>query len=60
MIFYYCQRCDEPFEHHARKGPRPKYCSPAHRQRAFELRRDERLYAVVLPASQISPVRGPG
>jgi hypothetical protein len=52
MTFYHCQHCDEPFEQHARKGPRPKYCSPAHRQRAFELRRDERLYTVVLPASQ--------
>jgi len=55
MTFYYCQRCDKPFEHDARKGPRPKYCSEVHRQRAFELRTDERLYAVVLPARQSAP-----
>ena len=52
MTFFYCQCCDEPFEHPRLKGPRPKYCSPAHRERAFELRKDERLYAVVLPARQ--------
>ena len=34
-----CEWCNKPFPVLARKGPVPKFCSGAHRQRAFEQRR---------------------
>jgi hypothetical protein len=34
-----CAFCGEPFTVPRRPGPEPTYCSPAHRQRAYEQRR---------------------
>lgn len=34
-----CEWCHETFVPSSKRGPVPKYCSPAHRQRAFEARK---------------------
>ncbi len=34
-----CEYCNKEFNRVNSKGPKPKYCSVGHRQRAFEVRR---------------------
>lgn len=36
---FYCDWCAEPFEHPIGPGPKPKFCKPAHRQRAYEAKK---------------------
>ncbi len=36
-----CAWCGEVFTRQSTRGPAPSYCSPAHRQRAYEARREE-------------------
>lgn len=38
-----CEYCGFEFERPHRKGRPPKFCTPAHKQRAYELRKVERL-----------------
>jgi len=40
-----CVWCDKQFERRSTRGPVPKYCSASHRQRAYEARRNQALYA---------------
>lgn len=42
-----CQWCDVEFSKKSTKGPVPKYCKPAHRQRAYEARRATMILANV-------------
>lgn len=36
---FYCDWCGEPFEHPYGPGPKPRFCRPAHRQRAYEAKK---------------------
>jgi hypothetical protein len=53
-----CAHCGETFNIQSGPGPEPIYCSPAHRQRAYELRRrtgrseEEQAMAAELQASR--------
>lgn len=38
-----CRWCGTPVARSGSRGPAPRYCSPAHRQRAYEARRPEQL-----------------
>ena len=38
-----CEWCLEEFDAPHRHGPKPKFCRPSHRQRAYEARRLSRL-----------------
>lgn len=31
-----CDWCQQPFTAPHRRGPKPKYCKPSHRQRAYQ------------------------
>lgn len=33
-----CEWCKRPFQQKGQRGPRPKYCKPSHRERAYEAR----------------------
>lgn len=43
-----CEWCGVRFTRPHDKGPAPRYCSPGHRQRAYEARRVARLVAIGL------------
>jgi hypothetical protein len=58
-----CEWCDQSFSRPSTMGPPPKYCSSAHRQRAYEVRQLEdikaerdRLRAVVDVADDFWPL----
>lgn len=40
-----CEWCDASFQRPHKRGPRPKFCSASHRQRAHEARQAEALWA---------------
>lgn len=42
-----CEWCGESFEPKSRRGPRPRFCSASHRQRAYEARRGARAHETV-------------
>lgn len=42
-----CEWCGETFEPKSRRGPRPRFCSASHRQRAYEARRGARAHETV-------------
>ena len=42
---FMCEWCDVPFTRPSTMGPPPKFCSASHRQRAYELRRLEKIAA---------------
>ena len=58
-----CQWCGAEFERPHRRGPAPKFCSGAHRQRAYERRRLDEAESVVgtLPSTSVASfVKGLG
>lgn len=36
---YYCEWCGGSFDHRIGPGPKPRFCRPSHRQRAYEAKR---------------------
>lgn len=42
-----CEWCGESFEPKSRRGPKPRFCSVSHRQRAYEARRGARAHEQV-------------
>lgn len=36
---FYCEWCGDPFDHQFGPGPKPRFCRPSHRQRAYEAKR---------------------
>lgn len=45
-----CEWCGESFEPKSRRGPRPRFCSTSHRQRAYEARRGARAHETLREA----------
>ena len=41
-----CEWCGRSFERTNVYGPIPKYCTPSHRQRAYEARKDMRTISI--------------
>ncbi len=44
MTILRCLWCKEGFVAPHHRGPAPEYCRPSHRQRAYEVRRDDKRY----------------
>lgn len=40
-----CEWCGDPFTPTNKRGRKPKFCCPSHKQRAYELRKREQALA---------------